>query len=96
MAKNQQTQEEELVNMLAEEEAKKLAVSAVASVQARVVASVPVFKTADVKVLCIKDEPWVKLGDRVYTFKKNVAIRMNHSHATEMQGAGYVVIQRDD
>ena len=92
--------------MKEEEEAKAAALAAVeAAAAAEAVAAAkasaasvtavapPVQKKAagDVLVVCLKDEPHVRLGSRSYAFKKGAEIEMLYDHAVEMEQSGWVI-----
>ncbi len=78
----------------AEDAAKSAALAAAeaAKVSNVVRAPTPVAKRAgDIKVVCLKDQTVVRLGNRSYVFKAGEEISMNPDHAEEMESAGWVV-----
>ncbi len=53
----------------------------------------PAILAGDIKVLCLVDDPSIKMGGRRYDLKKNKVLAMDPSHALHLQNALKVMIK---
>lgn len=47
--------------------------------------------STDVRVVCLRDAPTIRLGNRNYTLSKGSTVSMNPSHALTLEQKGWVI-----